>query len=33
MHVERVAIIGAGPCGLGVAKYVCLRPLGQNMNN
>ncbi|KAJ5333374.1 Flavin monooxygenase FMO [Penicillium brevicompactum] len=22
MHVERVAVIGAGPCGLGVAKYL-----------
>lgn len=27
MQVERVAVIGAGPCGLGVAKYVGLRLL------
>lgn len=33
MQVERVAVIGAGPCGLGVAKYVCLRLVGQNMHN
>lgn len=33
MEVERVAVIGAGPCGLGVAKYVCLFLLGQDLNN
>jgi Predicted flavoprotein involved in K+ transport len=31
MQVERVAVIGAGPCGLGVAKYVPILLLGQNM--